>query len=104
MPFKNTETVLIEGQFPACADQMVKQLDWAYLDASHKFEPTLNELQALDAFIKDDGFILGDDWEPNPDGDHHGVFRAVHHFVNENDWDLIKAGPGRQWIIQRAGK
>ena len=89
MAFTAVEKTLIEGQFPDCADQITETLDWAYLDASHKFQPTLGELHALDAHVKVGGFILGDDWDPNPEGAHHGVFQAVHHFVKEQPWDLI---------------
>ncbi|MEO9514727.1 MAG: class I SAM-dependent methyltransferase [Paracoccaceae bacterium] len=101
MAFASIDKIMIEGQFPTCGDQIKDPLDWAYLDASHKFQPTLNELQALDERIKPNGFILGDDWDPKPDSAHHGVFQAVHHFVKERPWDLIKSGPGRQWILRR---
>ena len=76
-------------------------LDWAYLDASHDFQPTLRELKALGRAVKKDGYILGDDWEPNPDHHQHGVYRAVQKFVAETNWEIIACGPARQWKLRR---
>ena len=68
-----TESVIVEGTYPACADRIETPLDWAYLDASHRYDRTLLELRQLDRHVAETGFILGDDWEPRPDGAHHGV-------------------------------
>ena len=99
--FPKTEIVAIEGWFPRCAAQITEPLDFAYLDASHRYASTLNELRKLDALVKPDGLILGDDWSPRPDSKHHGVYRAVQSFVRERDWEIVKAGAARQWILRR---
>jgi len=92
---------IIEGSYPTCRDRLPEQLDWAYIDASHKYEPTLNELRSLDTSIAPDGVIMGDDWSPNPDSQHHGVFLAVQQFVRESFWEIKAAGHGGQWVIRR---
>jgi len=101
--FPDTQAVLIEGWFSACVDQIPEPLDWAYLDAGHQYDSTLYELKALDRLVKPDRTILGDDWNPDPENKHHGVYRAVIDFVTTHDWNLICAGPGLQWAIRRVG-
>ncbi|MFA3920768.1 class I SAM-dependent methyltransferase [Ruegeria hyattellae] len=92
---------MIEATYPACQDRLPDQLDWAYLDASHKYEPTLNELRHLDSHVTPDGVIMGDDWDPNPESAHYGVFLAVQQFVRESAWEIVAAGHGRQWVLRR---
>jgi hypothetical protein len=99
--YPKTEAILIEGRYPDCADQIGEMLDFAYLDASHRYDSTLLELRHLEDQIKADGVIIGDDWSPDPSSKHHGVYRAVTQFIEENNWELIKAGPGEQWAIRR---
>jgi SAM-dependent methyltransferase len=99
--FPDVETVIIEGTYPACRDRIEEPLDFAYLDASHKFGATLAELRALARQVKPDALILGDDWHPDPEHQHHGVFRAVNEFCETDGWELIRAGPGAQWAIRR---
>lgn len=99
--FPQTEAVLIERYFPMGADQIAEPLDFAYLDASHRYDATLNELRHLEPLVQPDGVILGDDWAPDPAAQHHGVFRAVQDFVAEGRWQIIAAGIGGQWGIRR---
>ena len=99
--FPEIETVLIEDTFPACAAQITEPLDFAYLDASHKYKPTLNELEHLKTMMAPGGVILGDDWEPEPENQHHGVFLAVQAFTHSSDWQIVAAGPGSQWALSR---
>lgn len=97
----DVECVIIEDIYPRCASQIVEPLDFAYLDASHKYAPTLNELRHLDKQVKPGGLILGDDWAPDPANQHHGVFVAVQEFVAATDWEIIAAGPAAQWALRR---
>lgn len=97
----DVECVIIEDIYPRCADKIVEPLDFAYLDASHKYEPTLNERRHLDKQVKPGGIIIGDDWAPDPAAIHHGVFRAVQDFVAATNWQIIAAGPAAQWAIRR---
>lgn len=99
--FPEVEAVVIEGVYPACSGQIAEPLDFAYLDAGHRYENTLWELRALARQVKPGGLILGDDWHPNPEHQHHGVFRAVNQFCQSDGWELIRAGRGAQWAIRR---
>lgn len=96
------ELVVIESTYPKCADQLTDPLDFAYLDASHKYDPTLAELRAMDRQIKPEGWMVGDDWDERPGSQHHGVYQAIQTFVAETDWRIVQAGRGRQWALRRA--
>lgn len=98
----SVEAILIEGYYPACDAQIPEALDFAYLDASHRYEATLEELRCLHKRIKPGGIIFGDDWRPDPRAAHHGVYKAVQAFVGESDWEVMVAGPAGQWAIRRA--
>lgn len=99
--FPDTETVIIEDNFPDGIDKITDPLDWAYLDASHSYHSTLTELHALTTILSGDGVIIGDDWAPDPAHKHHGVFRAVQEFVRDSDFLITAAGPGAQWHLGR---
>lgn len=99
--FPDIQSVIIEDTFPACSAQITEPLDFAYLDASHKYKPTLNELVHLKDMMAPGGVILGDDWAPDPQNQHHGVFLAVQEFTRNSDWQIVAAGPGAQWALSR---
>lgn len=101
--YPEVEAVLIEGLFPDCADRITEPLDWAYIDSSHRYDETRRELESLQHMVRPEGLILGDDWAPDPDNIHHGVYRAVNDFVAQGGWEIVKAGPGMQWAIRRCG-
>lgn len=100
--FPKVDSVIIEGFFPACADRIEEPLDWAYLDTTHQYKDTLRELEHLEQMMAPDGLILGDDWAPDPNSPHHGVYRALHEFVSRGHWEILKAGPGHQWALRRS--
>jgi hypothetical protein len=79
-------------------------LDWAYVDSTHYYRPTLVELGLLRDKLRPDGLVLGDDWQPEPSDPHHGVFRAVHELVRRGMWDLLRADEQRQWAIRPAAE
>ena len=79
-----------------------RSLDWAYLDSTHYYRETLEELTLLRDKIRPDGIVLGDDWRPEPHDPHHGVFRAVHELVRAGMWDLVRADEQRQWAVRPA--
>lgn len=99
--YPQVEAVVIEGFYPACDAQILEPLDFAYLDASHLYQETLVELRCLHRRIKPGGFLLGDDWRPDPRAVHHGVYRAIQEFVREGEWEVMLAGPGGQWALRR---
>jgi len=77
-------------------------LDWAYVDSTHYYRETLEELTLLRDTLRPDGIVLGDDWRPEPSDPHHGVFRAVHELVRRGLWDVIRADEQHQWAIRTA--
>ena len=77
-------------------------LDWAYVDSTHYYQETLEELTLLAAKIRPDGLVLGDDWWPDPGDPHHGVFRAVHELVRAGLWDVLRADEHVQWALRPA--
>ncbi len=98
--FEHVDRRFVEARFP-CPERFDEPLDWLYLDASHKYQETLAELEAAAALLAPRGILFGDDWAPNPDGVHHGVFQAVNEFVRRGEWDFIAAGPAGQWALRR---
>jgi hypothetical protein len=80
------------------------KLDFAYLDTSHTYANTLQELQLLSGIVADDGVILGDDWIPDVTHRHHGAMRAVNEFLKTSDWQLVVAGLDNQFCLRRTPK
>ncbi len=78
--------------------------DWVYLDSSHLYDHTKAELALLTRKVRPDGVIAGDDWLPDPEHPHHGVFRAVTELVDDGGWSLVYASEADlQWAIARTG-
>lgn len=76
-------------------------LDWAYVDSTHQYEPTLAELRALSRVLADDGVLLGDDCWPNRQHHHYGVYRAVRDFCREFNFEITEMAGG-QWAARRS--
>lgn len=75
--------------------------DWVYLDASHDFQQTLEEIELAAEKVNLGGVVMGDDYDPDPSSKQHGVFRAVEEFLaHSNDWNLV-LDESRQWGVQR---
>ena len=77
-------------------------LDWVYIDSTHQYRDTLEELTQLREKIRPDGIVLGDDWRPEPSDPHHGVFRAVHELVRAGLWDVLRVDEHTQWAVRPA--
>lgn len=76
--------------------------DWVYLDSSHQYEATVQELSLLTKKMKSDGLIAGDDWWPDPTHRHHGVYRAVNELIASTDYELKFVDEKlAQWVIGR---
>lgn len=76
-------------------------LDWVYLDSSHEYEDTVQEIKLLISKVKPGGVIAGDDWQPDPDHRHHGVFRAVKEFEGRGQLSLFySSGRDHQWAAR----
>jgi SAM-dependent methyltransferase len=78
--------------------------DWVYLDTVHRYQHAKSELALLKIKMKETGVIIGDDWYPDPDHQHHGLYQAVREFVETEHYDLIYADvENTQWAIRRQG-
>lgn len=76
------------------------ELDWAYVDSSHAYEHTVEELQLLHKKVKPGGLITGDDWHDDPKHIHGGVGRAVREFVDAGNARLVYADEASmQWAV-----
>jgi predicted O-methyltransferase YrrM len=64
--------------------------DWVYIDTSHFYERTLEELRLSSQKVRDDGVIAGHDYCVGnlPEERQYGVIPAVHQFCVESDYEL----------------
>jgi hypothetical protein len=78
-----------------------ESLDWAYLDSTHTYDGTKRELALLDRKIRENGIVLGDDWQTNRNHRHHGVALAICEFLRTSDFEPVLCGVFGQWILRR---
>jgi hypothetical protein len=83
------------------AQQEDGSLDWVYLDSSHTYEDTIEELELLRRKVRPGGYILGDDFYPDPSDPEFGVFRAVHEAIRRHpELELVYAGTDYQFALR----
>lgn len=75
--------------------------DWVYIDTSHKYDHTMDELNILSQKVKPDGIICGHDWVEDPNNVHHGVYLAINEFCKNHRYELIYTDVYSQWAIKR---
>jgi hypothetical protein len=75
-------------------------LDWAYLDSTHSYEGTRDELALLKRKIRPGGILAGDDWYEDPMHVHAGVAMAAKEAVARGDYILIGAFACAQWALR----
>ena len=92
----------VSSSYDWLRDQADESLDWVYLDSTHSYEGTKRELELLNRKIKNNGVILGDDWQCNRDHVHHGVCLAVNETLKSTNFELILCGRRNQWILRRS--
>lgn len=68
-----------------------KYFDWIYIDTSHSYTGTIEELNLYESKIKDGGIIAGHDfvignWRNQLK---YGVIEAVYEFCLKKNWELI---------------
>jgi len=65
--------------------------DWVYLDTSHTYEITHQELIILEKKVKIDGLITGHDYTTRSrrTAMKYGVIEAVHEFCLNNNWEFV---------------
>jgi hypothetical protein len=100
--FPAVKVTMLEGYFSEEAAKIKERLDWIYIDGNHQYEEVLKDLYTARGLLKPDGVILGDDWRPNPTGNHHGVFRAVQEFTRKTKYQIIAAAVAGQYCLARA--
>ena len=76
--------------------------DWVYIDTTHEYGHTRDELEILRRKVKPSGVIAGDDWHEDPAHLHHGVCRAVREFCDRYGWELRNVDSFGQWLVAPA--
>jgi hypothetical protein len=90
----------VTSSYDWLAAQADESLDWVYLDTTHTYEGTKQELALLKRKVRDGGFILGDDW--HDEGHiHHGVSVAVNEFLKDSQVKVILCGRESQWVLRK---
>jgi hypothetical protein len=76
-------------------------LDWVYLDSSHAYDQTIEELTLLVRKVRSGGVIAGDDWNADPAHRHHGVCKAVREFEATGQLEVFLIDePTKQWAAR----
>lgn len=91
--------VIPDFSVPFFGSRADREFDWIYLDASHAYEHTMREIECAVRVIREGGYLIGDDYDPNPESFQHGVFRAVNEFVASTGRELI-LNKSRQWAFR----
>jgi hypothetical protein len=85
-------TVVILPERPDAALERFEDgfFDWVYIDTTHTYEQTLNELQIAREKVKSDGVIAGHEYclGDISEGRWYGVIAAVHEFCAEYEMKL----------------
>lgn len=87
-------------------------LDWAYIDADHRYEAVRDDLTLCLRAVKSDGLIAGHDYTDSAYAQAlgFGVTRAVSEFLHTHGWQLVAltdeefptyvlAGPKSEWHL-----
>ena len=69
--------ILIEHSTTFLSRMPDHHFDWVYLNSTHSYEGTRDELQLLRSKLKPGGILAGDDSHERPDHLHSGVAQAV---------------------------
>ena len=96
-----TETeVLVETSASFLSRIPDQHLDWVYLDSTHSYEGTRDELALLRTKVKPGGMIAGDDWHDSLEHPHAGVSQAVKEAVARKEYAFVGAFPALQWAVR----
>jgi SAM-dependent methyltransferase len=83
----------------------VASLDWAYVDSSHEYKHTVEELRLLRTRVRPGGIIAGDDWHDDESHRHGGVARAVREFCDSEGLELVYCdAPTQQWAVRNGSE
>jgi len=64
-------------------------LDWIYLDTSHRYPDTLDELRILASLLKPGGLLLGHDYNKDVGQGYFSVERAIKEFLEESNYFMV---------------
>lgn len=78
-----------------------RYFDWAYLDSTHSYEDTKEELSLLRYKVKTEGLITGHDWQEDLTNIHHGVYKAVNEFIHTYDYRITYLDNYLQWALRK---
>ena len=88
--------IVINYSVPFLRSLQDNYLDWVYIDSSHTYKNTLKEIQLSAQKVKNDGFIIGDDYHKP------GVIEAANEFCRQSNRkvpDLI-LNEKNQWAMR----
>ena len=99
--FKNRSEVTIHKNFSTDVKFSPKYFDWVYIDGNHSYAFVLKDLEFYYPFMKDGGYLCGDDigWGDGNDG---GPRRAVNEFTKTHN--LPFKIRGTQFVIEIKNK
>jgi hypothetical protein len=84
--------------------------DWIYIDTTHRYDTTRDELRVYEPLIRPGGYIAGHDFVMGNwvSGMRYGVVEAVQEFCVERGWRLryitVQAGEPASFAIQKLGE
>ena len=76
-----------------------KYFDFIYLDTSHEYHNTIDELSLIPNILKPNGILLGDDWREDISHKHYGVTKAVKEFIAAGRCKLLFTPINLQWGV-----
>jgi hypothetical protein len=75
--------------------------DWVYLDSTHSYEGTVEELRLIRPKLKPGAILAGDDWHDDADHRHYGITQAILEAVSRREYEIIASYPPHlQWAIR----
>ena len=95
-----TAVPVVDFSVPFLNTLSPKSLDFIYLDSSHAYEDTKNEIAAASRVLKDDGVLLGDDWRDDPQHRHYGVAKAVKEYIDAGKCTPLFNPKDCQWGVK----
>jgi hypothetical protein len=91
--------VILDFAVPFMQSLSPQVLDWIYLDASHSYQDTMQELEVAQSVVKPGGYIIGDDYDPDPASKQHGVYLAVNEVLARTG-KVLALNKSRQWAFR----
>ena len=94
----NKEIKIIDDFSVDAINKIKEKVDFVYIDTSHDYETTRDELRLYFPIVKKGGMIAGHDIENRPEKE-NGVFKAVSEFALKNNLKVYLKSPD-WWIMK----